>query len=269
MKACLNQATLNQTDVQDFIQAASSAGFQGIEFRIEKLRSYAALNNTWSQLRELLEVHHLEAVCVGSLEEFSYVPSEDFEAVLHRAREFATVCQHTGCKILHVAPTPVQKKIQKAKAIEMTAGRLSRIAQVAAEYSVGVGFEFLAEASASTVHDAVEVLNATVASNVGLIIDTFHCHVGGSTLDELRDFPLERLWIVHFNDVEPGQPEMLTDEKRLLPGRGVIKLREYERRLKDHGWDGWLSIEMFRPEYWREDPLQVAKESFNSLKPYL
>ena len=143
MKACLNQATLNQTDVQDFIQAASSAGFQGIEFRIEKLRSYAASNNTWSQLRELLEVHHLEAVCVGSLEEFSYVPSEDFEAVLHRAREFATVCQHTGCKILHVAPTPVQKKIQKAKAIEMTAGRLSRIAQVAAEYSVGVGFEFL------------------------------------------------------------------------------------------------------------------------------
>ena len=269
MKPCLNQTTLNQTDVQGFIQAAASAGFEGIEFRIEKLRAYAASNNSWSQLRQLLKNNHLEPVCVGSLEEFSYVPSDDFDAALHRTREFATICQQIGCKFFHAAPTPVQKNLPKAKAIEMTADRLSRIARVAGEYGVGVGFEFLAEASASTVHDAVEVLNSAGAANVGLIIDTFHCHAGRSTLSELNNFPMDRLWIVHFNDVEPGEPETLTDEERVLPGKGVIKLREYEKWLKDREWNGWLSVEMFRPEYWRQDPLHVAKESFNSLKPYL
>jgi 2-keto-myo-inositol isomerase len=102
-----------------------------------------------------------------------------------------------------------------------------------------------------------------------LIIDTFHYYVSRSTLDALKNFPLERLWVVHFDDVESGPLETLTDGKRLFPGRGVIKLKEFTRELKDMGWNGWLSVELFREEYWKRDPFEVAKESMESLKPYL
>jgi len=269
MKPCLNQATINQTDIETCVEASASVGFKGIEFRMPKLQAYAALNHSSTELVQLLKDHDIESVCLNSLEDFSHVPAADFDAVLHRAREFSTICRQTASKMFVCCPSPVPKNLSKTQALEMTVDRLRKIAQVSADDSVGVAFEFLAGSSASTLQDAAEVIEATRASNVGLMLDTFHYYVGGSTLDALRDFPLERLWTVHFNDAEPGPRETLTDEKRLLPGKGVIKLREFTRWLRDRGWDGWLSVELFREEYWKRDPFEVAKESMDSLKRYL
>ena len=81
MRACLNQSTVNQTDAQTFVEAAASVGFQGVEFRVEKLRAYLASNHRWSQLKGLLTDHHIESVCLNSFEDFSYVPVENFDAV--------------------------------------------------------------------------------------------------------------------------------------------------------------------------------------------
>jgi len=269
MKACLNQATINQTDVETCVDAAASAGFSGIEFRLPKLQAYAARNHTSMELKQLLNDHEIESVCLNSLDDFCHVPAGDFDAVLHRAREFSTICRQTACKMFVCCPSPLPKNLSKIEAISMTAERLRKIAEVSAEDSVGVAFEFLAEASASTLQDGVEVIKAADSPNIGLIIDTFHYYTGRSTLDTLEDFPLDRLWAVHFNDAEPGPLETLTDDKRLLPGKGVIRLDEFARGLKERGWDGWLSVELFREEYWRRNPFEVAKESLNALKPYL
>lgn len=269
MKSCLNQATLSQTDVETFVEASASAGFEGVEFRIEKLRAYAALNHRWSELRRLLEDHDIEPVCLNSFEDFSHVPATDFDAVLHRAREFATICGSTDCRMFVACPSSMPKNMTKTEALEMTVHGLGKIAQMSAENAVGVAFEPLAGRSTSTLEDAVKIVRAAGASNVGLIVDTFHCYLGRSTLDALKDFPLERVWAVHFNDAEEGSLETMTDEKRLLPGKGVIKLHEFSRFLGERGWEGWLSIELFRQEYWGRDPFEVAKESMDSLRPYL
>jgi 2-keto-myo-inositol isomerase len=269
LKPCLNQATINQTDVETCVEAAAAAGFEGVEFRLPKLQAYAARNHSSEELRKLLADREIESVCLNALEDFSNVPADDFDAVLHRAREFSTICRQSGSKMFVCCPSPLPHNLTKPEAISMTVDRLRKIAQVSAEYSVGVAFEFLAEASASTLQDGVEIIDAAGVPNLGLIIDTYHYYAGRSTLEAFNDFPLDRLWAVHFNDVEPGPLETLTDEKRLLPGRGIIHLDDIARWLKEHGWDGWFSVELFREEYWKRDPYEVAKESLNSLKPYL
>ena len=269
MKPCLNQSTINQTDIETCVKASASAGFKGVEFRMPTLQYYAAMNHSSIELKKLLNDHDLESVCLNSFENFCHVSESDFDAVLHRAKEFSSLCRQMACKMFVCCPNPLPKNLSKAQALEMTADRLAKIAQVSAQDSVGVAFEFLGDASASTLRDAVEVVEAARASNVGLIIDTFHYYLGRSTLDMLRDFPLERLWAVHFHDAEPGPLETLTDEKRLLPGKGVMKLHEFAGLLKERGWDGWFSVELFREEYWKRDPFQVAKESMDSLKPFL
>jgi 2-keto-myo-inositol isomerase len=269
MRPCLNQSTINQTDIETCVRASALAGFKGVEFRIPKLQSYAALNDSSGEIRQLLKDHDLESVCLNSLEDFCHVPAGDFEAVLHRAKEFSTICRQTACKMFVCCPSPLPKGMPKAQALEMTADRLGKIADVAARDSIDVVFEFLAGASASTLQDGIDVVTATRASNVGLVIDTFHYYVGKSTLDALRGFPLKRLWMVHFNDVEPGPIETLTDENRLLPGKGVMRMDEFARQLKELGWDGWLSIELFRPDYLKRDPFEIARESMESLRPYL
>jgi 2-keto-myo-inositol isomerase len=59
---------------------------------------------------------------------------------------------------------------------------------------------------------------------------------------------------------------------RLLPGRGIAPTREICSRLKGIGYDGPCAVELFRPEYWAWDPLDLAKAAraaaFDVLNPY-
>jgi len=269
MKPCLNHSTLAQADVETFLEASASAGFKGVELRIEKLRPYFALNNSWARLRELLHERQLESVCFNSFEDFGSVPVTDLEPVLQRAKEFSVICKNTDCNLFVACPSSTPREMTKEAALKVTADRLERIAKVAAESSLKVGFEFVYGRSAAKLEDAIKVVSTVKSENVGLVVDTFHYYIGRSTLDEFKDFPLERLWVVHFNDAEPGPLETLTDERRLLPGSGVIKLHEFATWLKNRGWNGWFSVEMFRPEYWKQEPHGLAKEVMKSLKPYL
>jgi 2-keto-myo-inositol isomerase len=55
--------------------------------------------------------------------------------------------------------------------------------------------------------------------------------------------------------------ETLTDAHRLYPGTGILPIREIKQRFDKIGYDRMASIEIFRPEYWNEDPYEVAKKA--------
>lgn len=69
----------------------------------------------------------------------------------------------------------------------------------------------------------------------------------------------EQIAISHFNDA-PAEPEASTqrDPDRVMPGDGVIDLKNYCRFLKQIGYDRCLSLELFRPDLWEQDPEEVA-----------
>jgi 2-keto-myo-inositol isomerase len=43
-----------------------------------------------------------------------------------------------------------------------------------------------------------------------------------------------------------------------LPGEGIIPLDDICAHLKGIGYNGFCSVELFRPEYWAWDPLELA-----------
>ena len=94
---------------------------------------------------------------------------------------------------------------------------------------------------------------------VGMVIDTFHFHAGGSVLPDLDRVPIDRLFVVHLNGCEDLPKPELADAHRLYPGEGVIPIEEILSRLRARGFDGVASIEIFRPEYWEQDPRAVAR----------
>ena len=51
----------------------------------------------------------------------------------------------------------------------------------------------------------------------------------------------------------------VTDAERLYPGKGILPLGEMKRRFDGIGYDRMVSIEIFRPEYWEQDPFEVAR----------
>jgi 2-keto-myo-inositol isomerase len=112
---------------------------------------------------------------------------------------------------------------------------------------------------------AAEIVEQVGQPCVGLVIDSFHFYAGRSTIESIDELDSERLFIFHINDAENLPRELLEDRHRVFPGLGILPLAEIVAALRRIGYDRVTSVEIFRPEYWERDPLEVARESYDAV----
>ena len=74
------------------------------------------------------------------------------------------------------------------------------------------------------------------------------------------DIPLDRISHYHIDDADPGKPALSqTDPDRVMPGDGQIDLQRKSKLLKEKGYDGTVSLELFNQEWWNKDPRETLK----------
>ena len=119
---------------------------------------------------------------------------------------------------------------------------------------------------------AREILEKAGRDNVGMVVDIAHFYIGGGLLSEIEALDPKMIFAFHLDDVEDVSKEGYTDASRVIPGLGVAPVKEVCAALKQIGYDGPCSIELFRPEYWAWDPQvlanQVRAASEQVLRPY-
>lgn len=104
-------------------------------------------------------------------------------------------------------------------------------------------------------------------SKACVLADVYHLHKGGSGFAGLKLLSPAAMQVVHLNDypATPG-PDKLTDAHRVYPGDGVAPLRQMLRDLHALGFRGVLSLELFNPDYWKQDPALVAQTGLEKMK---
>jgi 2-keto-myo-inositol isomerase len=96
--------------------------------------------------------------------------------------------------------------------------------------------------------------------------DAFHSWNTNSTLDDLRAIPVERISHYHIDDAHPNIPPLKQlDPDRVMIGDGVIDLKAELTVLKEKGYMGAISLELFNPDLWAQDPRDVLKLGFERL----
>ena len=50
----------------------------------------------------------------------------------------------------------------------------------------------------------------------------------------------------------------MTDQHRVYMGEGVLPLKDMLAVLREKGYSGALSVEIFREEYWENDPVEIS-----------
>ncbi len=140
---------------------------------------------------------------------------------------------------------------------------LNELGDIAEKYNVSLAFEFLGQTDCSvqTLDFCNEIVEKVNRENIGNVLDTFHFYAGNSTFEAIEKMKPEKLFIFHINDAEDLPKENLTDAHRLYPGTGILPIKEIKERFDKIGYDRMVSIEIFRPEYWNEDPFEVAKKA--------
>lgn len=86
-------------------------------------------------------------------------------------------------------------------------------------------------------------------------------------MEDIARLPPHRIAISHFNDAPAFPPRPLQqDPDRVMPGEGIIDLRRYCGLLRQIGYDGWLSLELFHRGYWAQDPREVARLGLEKMR---
>ena len=262
MKSCINGATTMPYSLEQDIAAAAQAGFEGLEIWWDKLVAYLD-DHSPGDLKQLLENNDLIPASICPLRIW---PFRDSEPARQEFRDAVQIAPQIGCALLAVCPDFQPARLSREQALAIHAEELAGMARRAAEYGVRLTVEAIG--GHTLVPGPTEALQliemAGAPANVGILMDTFHYFRSGVSDEEIQAIPLDKLDIIHVNDCEDGALNELTDARRLYPTLGVIPARQLTM-LKERGYDGYLSVEIFRPEYWEGAIEEIAGNAYSTL----
>ena len=100
-----------------------------------------------------------------------------------------------------------------------------------------------------------------------LLPDVYHIYKGGSDFHGLKLIGGRAVQVFHLNDYPLNPPrETISDRDRVMPGDGVAPLTQIIRDMVAMNPDMVLSLELFNPNYWKQDALEVAKIGLAKMK---
>ena len=270
MQACINQSTIMQCDTAEFIKMCSRAGFRQVELRFPKVEEYLT-DHSCRILRALLRKHGVHLAALNSLEFFSLVPEQNFDFMAKKAEEMMVICQLIECDSLIVVPSKNPHNLPVSDIKKKTIPRLQRLADLGSRYGVRLSFEPIGfhVFSIRKVLDALDIVKQISKHKVGLTVDTFHFYIAENILGDLNEIPEDKISLIHFHDSLDLPLHKLNDEHRLFPGEGVVDLNGFCGILREKGYHGLLSVELFNPKLRDIAPRELARRAWESLQQYL
>jgi sugar phosphate isomerase/epimerase len=144
---------------------------------------------------------------------------------------------------------------------------LKQAAQWAAGFGVRLALEFRgSDTFCSSLDTALLLTRHCGEPNVGINFDLFHYYKGPSKLEDLDLLTKDDLAFVQLCDVAGLPRELMTDSDRVLPGDGDFQFSPILDRLRNVGYDGWVSLELLNPVLWQSNPTHLLELGLSSLK---
>ena len=60
--------------------------------------------------------------------------------------------------------------------------------------------------------------------------------------------------------------ENVSDADRVMPGEGSFPLKDFAATLREIGYQGYVSVELFNEDYWQKDFNEVSKKAYDSTR---
>jgi len=263
MKLALNGATTMRADLPTDLQAAKEAGFDYVEIWVAKLRKFLSERST-AELKDLFAESGLEPLSINSIEHITFRDAHAYESIKRECEELSSIAAAVGCPCIVVVPGPLPKGgASRESVISESIRVLTELCDISAAHDVSLAFEFLGQTDCSvpTLDLAAEIVREVNREDLGVVIDSFHFYAGNSTLEMIEALDPKIIQIFHINDAEDRPREQLEDRHRLLPGLGILPLRQMISAFRMIGYDKVASVEIFRPEYWERDPFALARDA--------
>ena len=274
------------------LQLLEEVGFDTVEMRGDRLFAYLSTERgTIKELQEFFASSRIRPRCFGGT--FIYpdlwtkkAPPDAAidDTVLARAIATMDVAQKIGDSsylvINHIlnagspfAPIDIVDQdypYSRDEVTEFSARILKRFCALADDHGLDIAFEPVCGrgGSVKTMDHALEIIEATGCKNIGICLDSFNQYI----YDFKNDFsffkvlPPEKIITAHINNSDDYPEGVLVPPHRRFVDSGVIDLDNYMQNLVDIGYDGTISIEVLRPEYYAQPLEWVIREAYRTTK---
>lgn len=265
MRLCLNTSTIKPQPLLEKIRLAAAAGFAGIELWINDIYEYVGHGGEVRDVEKALADHGLVVPCMIAMRGWGDASSLEFPIQLDEAKRRMALAARFHAN--HVVATPPRDPCDRIQIGE----RYCQLLELGKKMGVRPTLEYISFFhSLSSLSDAWSIVKQIEDSEATLILDAFHTWNTGEKLTDFSDLPIERISHYHIDDADSDKPARTqTDPDRQMIGDGPIDLLAELKWLKDRGYDGWISLELFNATLWDKNPKEVLQTGMERLQRLL
>jgi len=268
IRFCLNTSTVRgqKLSVPEQIQVCADAGYDAIEPWMRDLYQFVEQGGKLTDLRKRLDDANLTVESAIGFAKWIVDDEAERKAGLEEARRDMDLLNQIGGK--RIAAPPIGAHTEPGPPLDVIAGRYRALLELGAEMGVTPQLELWGfSKTLSRLGELAYVATTAEHPDACVLPDFYHIYKGGSRFEGLGMIEATRMHVFHMNDYPSDPPrETIQDAHRVFPGDGVCPLPEIIAGLIGSGFAGVFSLELFNPEYWQRDALQVAKEGLEKSK---
>lgn len=235
-----------RTPWPEFAFLAHKTGFPGVDVNIAKAMEHGA-----GQTKDLLKQLKLKPAVVALPVEFRKDQAA-FDADFAKLDAAARFSASIGCPRMTTWILP-SSELPKPEQRKLYLERFKKCSAVLMNHGIRLGLE-----NVSPVHlrkrfphefiyrtDEMLEFARECGPNVGLLLDSWHWHHAGSTIQDILSAGKQYVVHVQLADAPDLAPEKILDNERLMPGEGVVNLTGFLQALKKIGYADGISPEVF------------------------
>jgi sugar phosphate isomerase/epimerase len=265
---CLNMSTIRGQKLTppQQVEVAAKAGYQAIEPWIRDLDAFVQQGGSLSDLNKQIADAGLTVASAIAFAEWIVDNDAQRAKGLETAKRDMDVVRKIGGNRIAAPPTGATK--QSDLNLFRAAERYRALLEAGRQIGVTPQLELWGfSQSLSRLGELMFVSVESADPDACVLPDVYHIYKGGSDFQGLKMINGRAMHVFHMNDY-PAEPERakITDAHRVYPGDGVAPLSKILRSLYDSGFRGTLSLELFNPEYWKQDALTVARTGLEKMK---
>jgi 2-keto-myo-inositol isomerase len=260
----LNTSTLrgHKLPLTEVVDITAKAGFRAIEPWMDEINTHVQKGGSLKDLRKQLADRGLAVV--SAIGFFDWIVDDDArrkKALEQAKRDMELVQQIGGTGIAAPASGATDRTDIN---LDRAAERYRTLCELGDQFGVAPqvevwGFSKTLQRLAPAVYIAIESGHPKAC----VLADVYHLYKGGSSFDTVKLLSGVAMHNFHLNDYPADPPrDKIGDADRVYPGDGIAPLTQLFRDLRDVGFKGALSVELFNREYYKQDALRVAKTAF-------
>ncbi len=265
---CLNTSTIRgqKLSLDKEIDIAAKAGYDAIEPWVSSINNYTKGGGNLKNLRK--RIADLGLTVESAISFVRWIVDDDSQRAkgLEQAKRDMDILAQIGGK--RIAAPPAGATREPGLDLLKAAERYRLLLKLGEQFGVVPQIELWG--SSKNLHRLGQCMFVVIESghpNACLLPDVFHIYKGGSDFTGLKLLSANAIHVFHLNDYPADPPRnRIGDRDRVMPGDGIAPLTQILRALYANGSRAVLSLELFNPNYWKQDPLIVAKTGLARMK---